>query len=281
MGGANKSYGNQAERKSKARGAKESLNLSLITLKEDPLLAEYRIRLDFGEAKNPNHNPVAEKAIQELEKVLIKLLPEGGTVSEIILAKATENLNKIIRHSGYNAQELLTNRDQTSGAKMDLTDSKLSDLQWKMRVESHESSSKYKSRDAKTQEVPQFAEGDIVFLKKELSKHRARERYFVVKSEDTKALIQKITCDQIRAKQYLVKAEEVMKTRSDDGPKSNELNISNKSSDEEVAKNKFTSNKIKRTNVPRKIDSKQYPSEVCSYCAVRNFIGIHHSISDC
>jgi hypothetical protein len=45
-----------------------------LPLKEDPLLAEYRIKLDFGEAKNPNHNPVAEKAIQELEKVLIKVV---------------------------------------------------------------------------------------------------------------------------------------------------------------------------------------------------------------
>ena len=53
-----------------------------LPLKNDSLLAEYKIQLDFGEEKNPNHNPVAEKAIQELERVLIKLLPTGGVVSK-------------------------------------------------------------------------------------------------------------------------------------------------------------------------------------------------------
>ena len=34
-----------------------------LLLKEDPILKEYNITSDFGEEKNPNRNPVAEKAI--------------------------------------------------------------------------------------------------------------------------------------------------------------------------------------------------------------------------
>ena len=178
-----------------------------LPLKDDPILKEYNIVLDFGEEKNPNHNPVAEKAIRELEEVIIKLLPRGEKLTEIVLAKATEVLNKIIRHSGYNSQELYSNRDQSTGAKLDLSDLKLSELQHKMRNDSHGSSAKYESRDAKHPETPDIKKGNIVFLKSEKSKHKAREKYFVVNEldDEQKVEIQKITDKQIRAKKYKVK----------------------------------------------------------------------------
>ena len=183
-----------------------------LPLKQDPTLKEYNITLDFGEEKNENHNPVAEKAIRELEEIIVKLLPRGGEVTEIVLSKATEVLNKIIRHSGYNAQELLTNQDQSTGAKLDLPDSKLSELQWKMRTDSHLPSAKYESRDAKPPDIPKLSKGDIVFVKNERSKHKAREKYFVVNiiDDEKKVEIQKITDKQIRAKRYKVKPEAVM-----------------------------------------------------------------------
>ena len=62
-------------------------------LNKDPVLEEYKIHLDFGDEKNPNHNPVAEKAIRELEDEIVKLMPRGGKLTEITLAKATEVLN--------------------------------------------------------------------------------------------------------------------------------------------------------------------------------------------
>ena len=37
------------------------------TLIDDPMLRKYRIQVEVEWIKNPNHNPVAEKAIQELE----------------------------------------------------------------------------------------------------------------------------------------------------------------------------------------------------------------------
>ena len=69
----------------------------------------------------------------------------------------------------------------------------------------------------------------------------------MITADDKKLLIQKITRGQIRAKQYSVKTEEVMKTRSDDEAKSVEFN---NSSEEEVTKDEFTSSKIKSTNLP-------------------------------
>ena len=38
---------------------------------DDPMLRKYRIQVEVGWIKNPNHKPVAEKAIQELESELV------------------------------------------------------------------------------------------------------------------------------------------------------------------------------------------------------------------
>ena len=40
-------------------------------LVSDSLLAQHRISLELGRAKNLNKNPVAEKAVQELEEELL------------------------------------------------------------------------------------------------------------------------------------------------------------------------------------------------------------------
>ena len=43
------------------------------------------ILLELGSAKNPNKNPIAEKANQELELELLKTVPSGVTVSAAAL----------------------------------------------------------------------------------------------------------------------------------------------------------------------------------------------------
>ena len=39
-------------------------------LVDNPLLKKHRITIELGQAKNPNKNPVAERAVQELETEL-------------------------------------------------------------------------------------------------------------------------------------------------------------------------------------------------------------------
>ena len=64
--------------------------------------------MEIGRVKNPNKNPVAERAIEELGLELLNLSPEGGPVSDIILALATANTNSPIRHDGLSAREVWT-----------------------------------------------------------------------------------------------------------------------------------------------------------------------------
>ena len=42
-----------------------------VALREDSILKELGISLDYGRVKNPNKNPVVDKAIQELEKEIL------------------------------------------------------------------------------------------------------------------------------------------------------------------------------------------------------------------
>ena len=77
-------------------------------LATDPILLSHGITLEIGRVKNPNKNPVAERAIEELGLELLNLSPEGGPVSDITLALATANTNSPIRHDGLSAREVWT-----------------------------------------------------------------------------------------------------------------------------------------------------------------------------
>ena len=222
-------------------------------------------------------------------------MPRGGKLSEILLAKATEVLNKIIRHSGYNSQELLTNRDQSTGAKLDLSDLKLSDLQWKMRVGNHCSSAKHQSRDAEPPVKVIANIGDIILLKNEKSKHKAREKYFVVNTlDDTYVEVQKITENQIRAKKYKVKMEDLiilkrfneeMKSDSseeeyfsaEDDAKADSENQENTI----IEDNETTSNKHTKKYPKRLKENTTNVQSTCNFCIENNHQGIHHSESIC
>ena len=49
-------------------------------------LKSLRLSLEIGRVKNPNKNPVVEKAILELEEELLKQEPTGGPVSQLVLS---------------------------------------------------------------------------------------------------------------------------------------------------------------------------------------------------
>ena len=55
-------------------------------LTDDQLLTHHRITLEIGNAKNSNKNPVAERAVQEVESELLRHHPLGGPVSLVTLA---------------------------------------------------------------------------------------------------------------------------------------------------------------------------------------------------
>ena len=97
----------------------------LEALKDDKLLHQHRVSFELGRAKNPNKNPVAGKAVEELEQELLRLESLGGLVSHLSLAVATANLNARIRSNGLSAREIWTQRDQFSNSQLPFQDQDL------------------------------------------------------------------------------------------------------------------------------------------------------------
>ncbi|KAJ8346823.1 hypothetical protein SKAU_G00282240 [Synaphobranchus kaupii] len=84
----------------------------------DGFLHQHRVTLELGHAKNPNKNPVAEKAIQEPTSELLRLDLLGGAVTPLTLAVATAALNSRIRSRGLSSREMWTQRDQFSNVQV-------------------------------------------------------------------------------------------------------------------------------------------------------------------
>ena len=196
---------------------------SLASLKSDNSLKDLGISLETGYPKNANKNAGAEKAIKELREQLVKLSPHGGPVSASTLARAVAFLNDIIRHSGFSAKELLYSREKATGDNLNLLDSKLSDSQLQKRLNSHLSSAKYKSRNGPPVTIPILAVGDLVFVKSERSKSRARNSYFILELDYEKQLakVQKFPMTHFKHHPILVQLQDLYPAKPDTIPNRN------------------------------------------------------------
>ena len=187
---------------------------ALSSLKVDKSLEPLGIHLVVGRPKNPNKNATVDKAIRELREQLVKISPHGGPVSDAQLARATGHLNDIIRHPGRSARELWVSRDESSGSNIQLDDKDLSDKQFSLRVSTHESSSKYRSRNGPKPKAVSFELGDLVYVKTDRSKSKARDSFTIVSLDENKSLatLQKFPMLKFRHKPIEVSFQNIYHT---------------------------------------------------------------------
>ena len=102
-------------------------------LVDDKPLRYRRIAIDVGRVKNKN--PVAEKAIHELQDELLSKDPLGGAVTTLIVTIAIAQLNARIRSRDLSARELLMHRDHFSNQQIPLADRSLILEQHKQRID--------------------------------------------------------------------------------------------------------------------------------------------------
>ena len=178
---------------------------------KDPDLSSQGVCLEIGNAKNINKNPIAEKAIGELHGEISRLQPRGGAITEVTLALAIGNLNSRVRKGGLSAIEVWTQRDMNTGEQIPLSDRDLVVTKYKHRCESHQPSANYKSRGKSYSTPHSISVGDLVYLYQDRDKTKARDKYLVVKTQDSKIFIQKFTGSQLRAKEYTVDATDIIK----------------------------------------------------------------------
>ena len=147
-----------------------------------PVLHNHRIVLEIGRVKNWNRNPVAERAVQELELELLQQDPHGGPVSPVVLSVTTATLNSRICSWGLSAREMWTQHDQFSNIQIPLPEVTMI---WSLRAQSlhkanHPSSEKSKAPlVAQVASSPSVTIGDLVYLYCDLKKSRRRDRYLL------------------------------------------------------------------------------------------------------
>jgi hypothetical protein len=177
-----------------------------VSLVNDPILRRQGIQLQIGSPKNINKNPIAERAIEELEAELLRLNSEGGPVSTVSLALATAQLNSRIRHGGLSARELWTHRDQCTGDQLPVDDRDIILAQHQNRLDNHFPSAKSKAHGKLPNTVSTTIKvGDLVYLKGDRDKNRGRDKYLVVNVVDENCIIRKFTKSQFRSKTYTVR----------------------------------------------------------------------------
>ncbi|XP_071089210.1 uncharacterized protein [Haliotis cracherodii] len=176
-------------------------------LVQDDLLRSQRLCIEIGRIKNKNKNPVAERAIQELELELLKIDPLGGSVTPITLAIATAQLNSRIRSRGLSAREMWTQRDQFNNHQIPVGDRKLILDQHHQRTTNHLHSEMSKAH-IPSLPTPNISIGDLVYLHADRNKSRSRDRYLVVVNDGEWCNIQKFVGSQLRSTSYRVKKSE-------------------------------------------------------------------------
>ena len=178
-------------------------------LVNDKSLLSHGITLEVGRVKNPNKNPVAERAVEELGMELLHLAPEGGPTSAVSLALATANMNSRIRRDGLSAHEVWTQRDQLTGEQLPIVDRQLILSQNFSCKLNHLPSAKSKARGRSTPSTAAISVGDLVFLKGDKDKLKARDKYLVIAiDENLTCQLWKFTTSQFRSKVYTVPTSE-------------------------------------------------------------------------
>jgi hypothetical protein len=196
---------------------------SLRSLAIDKSLAQFNLSIEIGEPKNVNHNPIAEKAIRELEEEIVRLIPLGGKISSSLLARAVSQLNSRIRYSKLSAVEMFTSRDMATGQQLELEDKKLIADKQMIRENHHHASAKFRARGKDEVKYPPVSVGDIVYLSSDKSKLRGREKYIITKMEEDYVFVQKFTESQLRSRIYKVKKSDVIKVPTDTAEQVTEL----------------------------------------------------------
>ena len=178
------------------------------SLSNNDSLGHLNVSIDVSCIKNKNHNPVAEKAVRELEEELLRQQPGGGPVGEVGLALATARLNSRLRFSGLSSLELWTQRNQFTHEQLPLSDYQLLLDRHKHRSTNHAYSEKSKNPRGLLANTPPLQVEDIVYLFSDKDKSRARDRYVVVSIDTPWCFVNKFRGSQLRATSYKVKLSE-------------------------------------------------------------------------
>ena len=138
-----------------------------------------------------------------MEQEILRIQPEKGPVSPVVLATATANTNSRVRRDELSARELWTQRDQLTGSQLPFNDEVVMASQAASRKRNQASSAKSKARN-RGRNSPDISVGDLVYLVSERSKNQARDKYLVTSISGNNCAVRKFSRLHFRRKQYSV-----------------------------------------------------------------------------
>ena len=154
----------------------------------------------MGRLINKNKNPVAENAVKEVLKEILRLKAANSTISQTDLDIVMRNINNRITFNGLSTKEIMFKRDMISNEDILVKSKQISDLQALNRKIS-------KSRIMKKTPRQDFQMGQLVFIRSTLNKNCPRDTFIVEdliqETDRVYYLIRKV---QARLNQRLYKA---------------------------------------------------------------------------
>ena len=165
-------------------------------------LHHLNVTIKVGRVKNKIKNPVAEKAVRELEGELIRHEPGGRPVSAVGLALATARLRPLAYHLASCVPNSISS--PTNSCRCLITTSYLvttSNVPLTMP-------SVRSPRSGLVPHTPSLHVRDIVYLISDKDKSHARDRYIVVSIDLPWCFVKTFSGSQLRATSYMVKLSE-------------------------------------------------------------------------
>lgn len=176
-----------------------------VALTKDELLAKHRISIEIGNRKNQNKNPVAERAVQELEDEILRREPNCRSITPLFLAIVTAGLNTRIRSRGLSSREMMMQRDQFTCEQLPINDRDLILKQNESRKANHPYSEQSKASNNFLEKSPNLHVGDLVYLYSDRNKTSGRNRYMISSVEGSWYNIRKFSGSQLRQLSYRVR----------------------------------------------------------------------------
>ncbi|CAC5388765.1 unnamed protein product [Mytilus coruscus] len=156
------------------------------------------INRNLSRQKSEKKNPVADKAIAELEDESFREELDQSPLSENTLVIATTRLNSRLRQRGLSSRELWTQRNQFTREQLPFSDMNLIRAQHEARNKNHGFREISKcSRPGCP--IPDVSIGDLVYLYTDRSKTQSRDWYLVVARDGEWCFIKNCSCNQLRA----------------------------------------------------------------------------------
>ena len=178
---------------------------------DDKILLDRHISIEVGRVKNVNKNPVAERAVQEVQSEILRTTDHGGAITDSTLNDAINTLNSRIRTDGLSAREIFFQRDQYTNAQIPIDDMNFIQTKHNRAVKNNISSELSKSGGRGPRFNQPITVGDLIYLISDRSKNSPRDRYLVVSTEDEWCSIRKFVGNTLKSNSYRVKTSEVYK----------------------------------------------------------------------